>query len=797
MRYLIYFLFRADGRVDGYVPHFLNHVRDYFDVIHVVTNGKLIEEGKAMLTMADRIQERANEEFDVGAYKDALFSNPDSFYDSVDELTLANFTFFAPIGSFEPVFDWAKAQDVDFWGLSAHKSMDPNPFTGEGVLPYHIQSHWITVRKPILQRPEFLAYWRDLPPITSYMDSVLFHESQFTRHFAELGHSYSLYFDDAPYDSAYPAFNCIDEALENGLPILKRRLLYHTPSFYFDNHDVNLRRALDRIEAQDLFPMEMIWESAAGIDPGALYQSSDLLRVVPTARDLGTAPAEAFEAVVLLSGRIDASTWTALERSFALPCRLTLLLPAGADPAAIPANLGAAAGPVTVETYDDAEAAFDRLAALAAGHADDRPLLFVSLDAGRLKNFRYGMAHLAADPVVAERARAEVERSRFFGLGLPVIRTFGAPAETDMLTEARRSELHEDLAGAAFKTNTGTYFLFSQAGVFWIRPSLLQAAAADIRANMVERRPVFSDLMPDAAITAPALDPGRVDSYLSVGLPLLAAKRGLITLTLSNTAEMPRAFVKAEARLRTFSERIGADTPFVLDNRAEFLSRFLDDEGRATFLGEAHRVAYEAGREAGIGALRKEHENSLRLASEVAWKQGHAAARRELGAPEDGDAMKWAEEQEEAQADFNVLPASLMREGGAALAEVRAYAEARVRQNWKKGYETAMTEMRGHIREVAESNWKRGFELALEQAQEHIQKVARENWQNGFNASQQANSGGHRGAYDQGWRDAEARAAKEREAQFKDAYNLGWTEALERLKTDKTLLAKVTGQKPE
>ena len=166
MKYLIYFLFRHDGRVDDYVAYFLRHVRSWFDVIRLISNGPALEGEAKLKGLADAIQIREKPEFDVGVYKDALFSRPDAFWAACDEVTLADFTFFGPVGAVQPCFDWADARDVDFWGVTAHKSMRPTPIDGFEFLPYHIQSHWIWVRKTILQSPDFMRYWREMPPIT-------------------------------------------------------------------------------------------------------------------------------------------------------------------------------------------------------------------------------------------------------------------------------------------------------------------------------------------------------------------------------------------------------------------------------------------------------------------------------------------------------------------------------------------------------------------------------------------------------------------------------------------------------
>ena len=280
-RYLIYFFYHPQGRLDGYVPHLLSALRPFFDVIHVISNGPLDAGAKAHLSMVDRIQQRPNQGFDVGAYADAIAALPHGALRDLRELTLANHTFFGPMAPFGPVFDWAARQPhLGFWGLSEHAAAAQHPF-GRGAMQAHLNSHWITIRQPMLRDPAFGDYWSAMPPIRSYGDSVYHHESRFTAHFNALGYASAAYLPADGAGPAYPAFDRAHVHIPNGFPILKRRLLFHQPVAYADAHETRPAAAIARAPA----PLrDLIWQNIAECDPWALYQNADLL-VLPASPD--------------------------------------------------------------------------------------------------------------------------------------------------------------------------------------------------------------------------------------------------------------------------------------------------------------------------------------------------------------------------------------------------------------------------------------------------------------------------------------------------------------------------------
>lgn len=188
----IFLFFDPQGKVDDYILKCLGTLREYIDEILVVSNSPLDGTARERLEgVATTVIERENVGFDVGGYQDGLDAFGWDRLRSFDELVLFNYTFFAPVNPWKNLFDrvdeWG---DVDFWGITEHDEVRPHPFLAKSVMPRHIQSHWIAVRNPLLTSADFREYWRSMPRISSYNDSIQWHETRFTEHFTKIGRAH-------------------------------------------------------------------------------------------------------------------------------------------------------------------------------------------------------------------------------------------------------------------------------------------------------------------------------------------------------------------------------------------------------------------------------------------------------------------------------------------------------------------------------------------------------------------------------------------------------------------------------
>ena len=230
-RGLVYFHFDPHHQVRDYVLAALSSLRPHADHVLLVSNSPIGEADRARLkTCCDEILQRPNEGLDAGAYRAGLKHLGWERLADFDELILTNHTSYAPLRPWEEVLTRAEGWgDISFWGMTEHAAMRPHPFLAKRELPRHLQSHWIAVRRRLLADPAFREYWEQMPPVSSYRDSIQWHESRFTDHFTGIGHTYEVAFPVDRYHSDNPAIEEAPALLADGCPLLKRRAFFHDP----------------------------------------------------------------------------------------------------------------------------------------------------------------------------------------------------------------------------------------------------------------------------------------------------------------------------------------------------------------------------------------------------------------------------------------------------------------------------------------------------------------------------------------------------------------------------------------
>jgi lipopolysaccharide biosynthesis protein len=291
-RAVVYLFYDPEGLVDDYVLHVLRRLRPHAELVFVVSNAPLDTAARARLgSVADRVWARANVGMDVWAYKEAL-EHLDGELDGFDEVVLMNHTFFGPVGTFDDVFAEMDARtDLDFWGVTEHGRTRKHPFDQTQPMRAHIQSHWIAVRRRMLDSPEWRDYWDSMPMIEDYQGSVLHHESRFTHHFRERGFRCAVAFPAEDFHGDHPVMDDTAAMLRAGCPIVKRRVFFHDPLYHESNATDG--RLILRLLAERGFPTEMLLRNLARTSrPRSLVTNLGLLEVLPDV-DLGydtTAP---------------------------------------------------------------------------------------------------------------------------------------------------------------------------------------------------------------------------------------------------------------------------------------------------------------------------------------------------------------------------------------------------------------------------------------------------------------------------------------------------------------------------
>lgn len=246
-RLIVYFHYDPAGQIDTACRLAVEAMTGQGDVFFV-TNSTLRPADRAWAAASVMtLRERPNTGLDVGAYKEAITALGRQRLAEYEELVLMNFTLAGPVCPLTPMFAAMEARpELAFWGLTRHYAMKSRRFGGN--VPEHLQSHFLSVRAPLLHSEEFWRYWQEMPLPATYEESIIRHETRFTAHFAALGYRWDTYVDTADLQAVFinPIMACPRELLaRRGCPFFKRRS-------FFSPYGDELRRT-DGTAARELY----------------------------------------------------------------------------------------------------------------------------------------------------------------------------------------------------------------------------------------------------------------------------------------------------------------------------------------------------------------------------------------------------------------------------------------------------------------------------------------------------------------------------------------------------------------
>ncbi|WP_353097084.1 rhamnan synthesis F family protein [Tissierella praeacuta] len=269
-RIAFYVFYDKDGILDDFVSYQVADLKKNVDHILFLANGKLTYESrKKIQPFVDEIFVRENEGFEVEAYRKGIELTGWDKLAEYDELIMMNDTCFGPIYPFKEAFDWAAAEDLDFWGLTTHGEMPVNIFTVHkyNYIPEHIQSSFLVIRNSLLTSREYHEFWKQLPQIKSYGDSVGYYETVFTKDFRDKGYKAEVYCnsEDLKKVSYYPLMFMPTEMAKNRrCPVFKRKVFfgYHP----YEDRDSGtfggqVSEFIRFLEEETEYDMNMVWDN--------------------------------------------------------------------------------------------------------------------------------------------------------------------------------------------------------------------------------------------------------------------------------------------------------------------------------------------------------------------------------------------------------------------------------------------------------------------------------------------------------------------------------------------------------
>lgn len=298
-RFGIFFFYDAAGVVDDYVDTLVTGMKENLQELCIVVNGELNDEGRRKFeAWADRLIVRENVGLDAWAYKTALEDAGWEKLQTFDEVVMFNATIMGPVYPFSEMFTEMDSRDLDFWGITWYHRYGADPFgtTPEGYIPRHIQSHFHAYRRSLVSSPAFQEYWRRLPPMNSYFDSVGKHEVPFTKHFESLGFKSDVYVntEDLEEFNIHPIMFAPKTLIERKrCPIFKRRSFFHPFDDVLKQSVGEATMELyEYLRDHTDFDTNLIWNNALRtMNMADLVKNLQLTYVLPT-KSLNPAPAK-------------------------------------------------------------------------------------------------------------------------------------------------------------------------------------------------------------------------------------------------------------------------------------------------------------------------------------------------------------------------------------------------------------------------------------------------------------------------------------------------------------------------
>lgn len=280
-RLVVYFHYNPHGRVDAPCRLAVCAMREIAQSIIFVTNGALEPESRGWAGAAGlQLRERENTGFDVGAYREILLGLGQERLAEYDELILMNYTLAGPVGSVAAMFAAMDERPaLGFWGLTRHYAMKSRRFAPKGgLVPEHLQSHFLVVRQALLQAPAFWAYWQTMTLPQSYEESVICHETRFTAYFAAQGFAWDSFVQTEDLKQAFvnPIMACPRFLLEERqCPFFKRRSFFTPFADELRRTDgQSARRLYDYLKEKTDYPVDELLQALLQTAPlSALAQN--------------------------------------------------------------------------------------------------------------------------------------------------------------------------------------------------------------------------------------------------------------------------------------------------------------------------------------------------------------------------------------------------------------------------------------------------------------------------------------------------------------------------------------------
>lgn len=256
-RLLLYVHFNKYNRVSSHVYYQLTQMRPLFSKVIFISNSQVSERDHQKLVnlrLMDNFIQRENIGFDFAAWRDGMTYVSFDDITTYDVVTIMNDTCFGPLWEIKDYYLKYEADDqVDFWGLTNNRRTKKSHQT-QGF-PEHIQSYFITFKKPVIASSAFRNFWENVKNHTDVQEVINDYETKVTTTFLAAGFRYQTVFDTVNEDTTgmlHPDFSYYNPTaiLNHKVPFIKVKAI--------DNNQHIAPYLLEEIAKKSDYPVDLI-----------------------------------------------------------------------------------------------------------------------------------------------------------------------------------------------------------------------------------------------------------------------------------------------------------------------------------------------------------------------------------------------------------------------------------------------------------------------------------------------------------------------------------------------------------
>lgn len=256
-RLLLYVHFNKYNRVSSHVYYQLKQMQPLFSKVVFISNSQVSErdyQNLVDLHLIDNFIQRENIGFDFAAWRDGMTHVSFDDITTYDVVTIMNDTCFGPLWEIKDYYLKYEADDqVDFWGLTNNRRTKKSHQT-QGF-PEHIQSYFITFKKPVIASSAFRNFWENVKNHTDVQEVINDYETKVTTTFLAAGFRYQTVFDTVNEDTTgmlHPDFSYYNPTaiLNHKVPFIKVKAI--------DNNQHIAPYLLEEIAKKSDYPVDLI-----------------------------------------------------------------------------------------------------------------------------------------------------------------------------------------------------------------------------------------------------------------------------------------------------------------------------------------------------------------------------------------------------------------------------------------------------------------------------------------------------------------------------------------------------------